>query len=43
MLDSLHATEGTIINWKMMEKVVQCVDDLDKLVVKHDAGEYDVG
>ena len=43
MLDSLYATEGTLINWKMMEKVVQCVDDLDTLVVKHDAGEYAIG
>lgn len=43
MLDSLTATEGTKINWRMMETVVQHADNLDFLVDYHEAGEYGQG
>lgn len=43
MLDSLTATEGTKINWRMMETVVQHADNLDFLVDHHEAGEYGQG
>ena len=39
----MHATDGTIINWKMMESVISNVDTIDRLVNKHGAGPDQVG
>ena len=39
----MHATDGTIINWRMMESVVSNVDIIDTLVDEHGAGPYQVG
>jgi hypothetical protein len=43
ILDAMHATDGTIINWKMMESVINNVESIDMLVETHLAGTYQVG
>jgi hypothetical protein len=39
----MHATDGTIINWKMMESVITNVENIEILVQIHGAGIYEVG
>lgn len=43
IVDDLQATEGTFVNWRMMESIIQDVDNLDFLVTFHRAGLYDQG
>jgi hypothetical protein len=43
IVDRLTATEGTEVNWRMMETVIAEVRKLDMFVEQHDAGDYDVG
>ena len=43
IVDSINATDGTEINWRMMDKVIEHVDNLDFLVVRHEAGTYGEG
>ena len=43
IIDNVTVTEGTSLNWRMMEYVIRQVMDLDKLVERHDAGNYDQG
>ena len=43
IVDSLEVTEGTIVNWRMMETVIQEVDRLDHLVQVHGAADYEQG
>jgi hypothetical protein len=43
IVDRLTATEGTEVNWRMMEMVIAEVRKLDMFVEQHDAGDYDVG
>ena len=38
IVDSIVATDGTRLNWRMMQYVLQHVDDLDYLVGYHNAG-----
>ena len=40
ILDSLDSTDGTKINWRMMETVIFNVEHLDHLLDCHDGGEY---
>ena len=40
IVDSLSATDGTKINWKMTEIVIQYVHNLEHLVELHGAGDY---
>ena len=39
----MHTTDGTMINWKMMESVVNNVEILNMLVEKNGGGPYEVG
>ena len=43
IIDNVTVTEGTSLNWRMMEYVIRQVMDLEKLVERHDAGNYDQG
>lgn len=43
IIDSIISIDGTEINWRMMEKVVEHVDNLDFLVARHEAGIYGEG
>ena len=40
IVDSQSANDGTKINWKMMETVIQYVHNLEHLVELHGAGDY---
>ena len=42
-MDLLTSTEGTTINYKMMETVVSYVKMLETIVNHHDAGDYEEG
>lgn len=41
IVDSLSSTDGTMINWRMMETVIDAVENLDYTVLFHRAGEYE--
>ena len=43
IVDSLSSTDGTKINWRMMQTVIYIVENLDYLVLVHRAGEYEEG
>ena len=43
IVDSLSSTDGTMINWRMMQTVINTVENLDYLVLFHRAGEYEEG
>lgn len=43
IVDSLSSTDGTKINWRMMETMINTVENLDYLVLFHRAGEYEEG
>ncbi len=43
IVDSISTTDGTMINWRMMETVINAVENLDYLVLFHRAGEYAQG
>ena len=43
IVDSLSSTDGTMINWMMMETVINTVEILDYLVLFHRAREYEEG
>jgi hypothetical protein len=43
IVDSLSTTDGTMINWRMMQTVINQVDNLDYVVLFHRAGDYDEG
>lgn len=40
IVDSFVKTSGTIINWRMMELVIEHVKNLEDYVDHHDAGNY---
>jgi hypothetical protein len=39
----MTSTNGTYINWRMMERVIKRVNKIEYLVGIHDAGEYSLG
>lgn len=43
LVDFMDSTDGSKINWRMMETVVLNVQHLDHLVDYHDGGEYAEG
>jgi hypothetical protein len=43
IVDRLITTEGTEVNWRMMETVIVEVRKLNMFVEQYDAGDYDVG
>ena len=43
IVDSIESINVTDINWRMMEKVIEHVDNLDFLVARHEAGIYGEG
>ena len=43
IVNSLTSTDGTMINWRMMQTVINAVDNLDYHVLFHRAGEYEEG
>ena len=43
IIDNVAVTEGTSLNWRMMEYVIRQVMNLDNLVERHDAVNYDQG
>ena len=43
IFDSLSTADGTMINWRMTQTVINQVENLDFLVLFHRAGVYDEG
>ena len=43
IMDSFVKTSGTIINWRMMELVIEYVKNLEYYVDCHRAGDYNRG
>ena len=43
IFDSLSTADGTMINWRMTQTVINQVENLDYLVMFHRAGDYDLG
>ncbi|PNT71143.1 hypothetical protein BRADI_2g23664v3 [Brachypodium distachyon] len=39
----MHATGGTMVNWKMMDTLVNHVDEVDMLLESNGGGKYIVG
>ena len=42
-MDSLDATDGTTMNWRMVGTVIEQVNNLENLVEENGAGDYDEG
>ena len=42
-MDSLAATDGTTMNWRMMGTVIEQVHNLENIVEENGAGDFDEG